>query len=84
MFLDCRAVTSVIFLIGSMYFVSGSYPHAQQFYYAVGRGHIEKDPAIFGDELGDIESGKKKKKSKKKATSKKTGPSGPKIYGKTI
>lgn len=25
----------------------GSYPHAQQFYYAEGRGHIERDPAFM-------------------------------------
>jgi hypothetical protein len=35
-----------LFLVGSAYFVSGSYPHAQQFYYAEGRGHIERDPAF--------------------------------------
>jgi len=29
------AVNSFFFLIGSLYFVSGSYPHATQFYYAV-------------------------------------------------
>ena len=32
------AVNSFFFLIGSLYFVSGSYPHAQQFYYAIDRG----------------------------------------------
>lgn len=40
-------VSSVLFLFGSAYFVSGSYPHAQQFYYAEGRGHIERDPAFM-------------------------------------
>lgn len=38
--------SAVLFLVGSAYFVSGSYPHAQQFYYAEGRGHIERDPAF--------------------------------------
>lgn len=31
-------VNSFFFLIGSFYYVSGSYPHAQQFYYAIDRG----------------------------------------------
>lgn len=35
--------SSGLFLIGSAYFVAGSYPHAQQFYYASGRGQIEVD-----------------------------------------
>ena len=35
--------SSGLFLIGSAYFVAGSYPHAQQFYYASGRGQIEMD-----------------------------------------
>jgi hypothetical protein len=35
--------SSGLFLIGSAYFVAGSYPHAQQFYYASGRGQIEID-----------------------------------------
>jgi hypothetical protein len=43
-------LTSIIFQIGSMYFVSGSYPHAQQFYYAVGRGQVQKDPQHALDE----------------------------------
>lgn len=52
----CRLTTSVIFQIGSMYFVSGSYPHAQQFYYAVGRGQVQKDPHhTFNEETGDEE-----------------------------
>ena len=28
--------SSALFLVGSAYFVAGSYPHAQQFYYATG------------------------------------------------
>jgi hypothetical protein len=31
-------VTALLFLAGSLYFVAGSYPHAQQFYYVINRG----------------------------------------------
>lgn len=31
------SVEAFLFLIGSLYFVAGSYPHASQFYYAAGR-----------------------------------------------
>eukprot|EP00599_Poterioochromonas_sp_BG-1_P003251 CAMPEP_0173135606 /NCGR_PEP_ID=MMETSP1105-20130129/1994_1 /TAXON_ID=2985 /ORGANISM="Ochromonas sp., Strain BG-1" /LENGTH=485 /DNA_ID=CAMNT_0014047641 /DNA_START=1 /DNA_END=1458 /DNA_ORIENTATION=- len=38
---------SFLFLVGSFYYVSGSYPHAQQFYYETGRGHVKSsDDAI--------------------------------------
>jgi hypothetical protein len=58
-----------------MYFVSGSYPHAQQFYYAEGRGNLQKDPSLMTEEERlDYESTlnkKKKKKGKQKLTNKK-------------
>jgi len=31
------SVEAMLFLVGSLYFVAGSYPHASQFYYAAGR-----------------------------------------------
>lgn len=40
----------MIFLIGSLYFVSGSYPHAQQFYYVTGRARSDSEDQY--DDLG--------------------------------
>jgi len=45
-------VCSFLFLVGSYYFVAGSYPHAQQFYYVTGRGHLEEE-----DTTGTMGSG---------------------------
>jgi len=60
------AVEGFLFLIGSLYFVSGSYPHASAFYYAAGRGQITSH------EHGahDVEAGNDKhaKKGKKKSS----------------
>ena len=39
------ATNSFLFLIGSLYFVSGSYPHAQQFYYMTNRGTASSETA---------------------------------------
>ena len=39
------ATNSFLFLIGSGYFVSGSYPHAQQFYYMTNRGTASSETA---------------------------------------
>jgi len=39
------ATNSFLFLIGSLYFVSGSYPHAQQFYYMTNRGTASSELA---------------------------------------
>jgi hypothetical protein len=53
---DDSTATALLFLIGSAYFVCGSYPHAQQFYYAAGRGHLEQDPATASPGSSDPES----------------------------
>lgn len=51
---SCATIESLLFTVGSMYFVAGSYPHASQFYYAAGRGQLlpsEDEQAIFQDDL---------------------------------
>lgn len=51
-----RTICCFIFLIGSLYFVAGSYPHAQQFYYAINMNNAESAEDIYGDEMGLLNS----------------------------
>ncbi|RYG60910.1 hypothetical protein EON64_18960, partial [archaeon] len=44
-------ICSILFLIGSLYFVSGSYPHASQFYYVTSRNRADSTDNDF-DEMG--------------------------------
>jgi hypothetical protein len=53
----CSTICSFLFLIGSFYYVAGSYPHANQFYYDVNKRGQEDEEAheIYLDEIGLME-----------------------------
>lgn len=65
--------------------MSGSYPHAQQFYYAVGRGHLEKDAAELAREGDfDVENLDPRTESKKNRSKVSKGKTGGKQGGKIV
>eukprot|EP01038_Epipyxis_sp_PR26KG_P006951 gene6951-9506_t len=55
------SISSFAFLVGSFYFTAGSYPHANQFYYSIGRGKSSAPTGATAEEDIEIDEEKPSK-----------------------